>query len=161
MKEKTKKFWKGFLTGIEILIGGAVSYGAYEIGKNVLANNVTLKPKNKMQALAIYGGGIALATAIGGAAYKSVKDVTDSLSESIDKIDEAGKLKKKLDELLKIVTDNAEYFSIGELNDIQEKCSSIKTVEDLDDLLFEINAKINEREEENEEFVYAEEADAD
>ena len=137
MKEKTKKFLKSLCTAAEIVIGGAVSYGAYEIGKTALGVYIKphLAPKNKFQSLIIYGGGLALAGAAGAAAYKTIKDVTDSVSESIEKVDEMSKIKEKAKEFEELIEEYGDDFTRAQLNEYFNRFKECSSLEDMENLI--------------------------
>lgn len=145
MKEKTKKFLKSLCTAVEIVIGSAVSYGAYEIGKTALKTYIKphLAPKNKFQSLIIYGGGIALALATGGVAYKSIKDVTDSVSESIEKVDELTKMKEKAKEFSELIEKYGNDFTCAQINEYFTRFQACKSLEDMDILIYDLKRFID------------------
>lgn len=146
MKEKTKKFLKGLCTAVEVVAGSFVALGATEIGKVGLNKYIKpyMQPKNKFQALAIYGGGLAIATALGGVAYNTIKEVTDSVSESIDKADMIKKYKEKADEFSKTLTENLGYLTTDQVNFYTEEFAKCKTYEEIDKLIFELTADITQ-----------------
>lgn len=145
MKEKTKRVLKGFCTAAEIILGGAVSYGAYEIGKVALGTYIKphLTPKNKFQSLIIYGGGLAIAGAAGAAAYKTVKDVTDSISEAIEKVDEISKIKEKAKEFEELIEEYGDDFTRAQLEEYFNRFKNCSSLEDMDNLIYDLKRFID------------------
>ena len=121
-------------------MGSAVSYGAYEIGKTALGVYIKphLAPKNKFQSLIIYGGGLALAGAAGAAAYKTIKDVTDSVSESIEKVDELTKIKEKAKEFEDLIEEYGDDFTRAQLNSYFDRFKECTSLEDIDNLIYDL-----------------------
>jgi len=158
MKEKTKKFLKGLCTAAEIVIGSAVSFGAGEIGK--IAFDKYIKPyavpKNKFAKYALYGGGIALASVLGTAAYKSVQEVTTSISEAIDKAEELKKFKEKIEEFNNLLSENKDNLTLHQLLHYAQAIPDCKTSEEIEALIFELKADVINNEAEDEEETYDE-----
>lgn len=159
MKEKTKKFLKGLCTAAEIVIGSAVSFGAGEIGK--IAFDKYIKPyaapiQNKFAKYALYGGGIALASALGAAAYKSVQDVTTSISEAIDKAEEIKKFKEKVEEFNNLLSENKDALTLHQLLHYAQAIPDCKTSDEIEALIFEMKADVINNEAENGEETYDE-----
>lgn len=95
MKLKT---FKNLLTAAEFVFGSAAYAGAAVIGANFLSQYMPV-PKNKFQGILIKLGGGCLGSAIGGVAYKNIKDITDNGKGIIETL-EATKVYNEIEQLL-------------------------------------------------------------
>lgn len=95
MKLKT---FKKLLTATEFIVGSAAYAGAAIIGANFVCKYAPI-PKNKFQGILLKLGGGCLGSAIGGVAYKNIKDITDNGKEVIDTL-EAAKIYNEIEKLL-------------------------------------------------------------
>lgn len=123
MKLKT---FKKLLTATELVVGSAAYIGASIIGVNFINHYIPI-PKNKFQAILLRLGGGCLGSAIGGVAYKNIKDITDNSKEVIDTIEAA----KVYNEIEKLLEEASKYEATDYIKNVTDERNEIFSDDDM------------------------------